>query len=511
MKTVFGRFRSWLYRWTWALRYLLFKQLPPRVLFPRWITFRRLPAGHLALDVFDVLRGGFQFVVVMDATGWPNLIERLEKMPASVTIDYRGVTATEMRAAYQAGDKAPEWHKDIVTAVWIVCGGAMQVAAVEAAHRLQLRAIVSDRDPNCACAALADEFVPVDIYDVPGHIAAAEALRKKYNIVGVFTEGADVEVTVAELAHHLKLPGIDPAAAERCKDKVAMRWAFEQFGLERMKYNVAVNQETACMQAEQIGYPLMVKAVDNCGSRGTHRVEKPDQVGPAVADAIANSTTGTVLLEEFLEGPQQSVEILFDRDGAAHWLNIVDRLFDGVMELGHVNPTRLKAIDRAALFELAEKAARAVGVSFGAFKCDTIWTQDGPRMIECTARLSGGWDCQLSTPRATGRDFITAAMRVALGLQLEPDELQAQRRDYCAVWAAFPTPGRVVSIGNEWAGMPDGVTDVRLRVGLGDVIVPYTHCATRPAFVAAVADSYDEAVSRAKVGAAALAERIVTE
>jgi biotin carboxylase len=291
-----------------------------------------------------------------------------------------------------------------------------------------------------------------------------------------------------------------------------MRRAFQQAGLEQMRYKAVSYPGVAAYEfAQQTGYPLMVKATDNCGSRGTSRVDMPNELDHAVADAIANSTSHTALLEEYLTGEQQSVEVLFNEKGECRYLNIVDRPFDGVMELGHVNPTRLSASRCRALFELTERAAAAVGVRYGAFKCDTIWTADGPRVLECTARLSGGWDCQLSTPRATGRDFITAAMRAAVWLPPEPVDLRPKWRKYCAVWAAFPKPGTVVSINDSFSVMPHGVTDIRLRVAVGDVIAPYSHCATRPGFVAAVADTYGEAVERAQSGAALLAERIVTE
>jgi len=390
--------------------------------------------------------------------------------------------------------------------VWIIAGGWLQLPAIEAAHSLSLKTIVSDRDSNAPAMHLADVPVPIDIYDVPAHLRAADTLKRDYDIVGVFCEGADCEVTVAELAAHLSLPGIRPGVARNCKDKVRMRACLYNVGIKSPAWTI-VSQPDDFLS---MPFPLMVKATDNCASRGTRRVDRPDDLPDAIADAIANSTTKTALLEEYLEGPQQSVEILFDETGAIYYLNVVDRIFEDVIELGHVNPSRLSSQEKVQLYILTHRAAQAVGVSFGAFKADTIWTERGPKILEVTARLSGGLDCQLSTPKSTGRDFIKAAMSVACGLPINPDDLSVKHSKYCAVWAAFPKPGTVKEIITGGGLLTPTEQGCFLRVQVGDSIQPYAHCAQRPGFVVTIGSTYDEALQNAQRGAAALAERIIT-
>src|SRR3990167_8596279 len=122
-------------------------------------------------------------------------------------------------------------HKD---SVLIIAGGLLQTYAVQAAHSLKLRAIVTDGSPDCPCLDLADEFHEVDIYDVPGHLELAEKLRPR--LCGVFTAGADCEVTVAEVAEALGLLGIPVVAALNCKNKVYMRRAFDRVKLSWVRW-----------------------------------------------------------------------------------------------------------------------------------------------------------------------------------------------------------------------------------------------------------------------------------
>jgi biotin carboxylase len=370
-------------------------------------------------------------------------------------------------------------------------------------------AVVTDANPAAPAMALADEPTVLDIYDAQGHARLVERLSDHYNVRGVFAEGADVEYSVAVAAASAGLPGISVEAALNTKNKARMRACFDRAGLPNPAWTEIATTQDAAEAAKSIGYPLMAKAVDNCASRGTNRVDAAGQLGAAVELAKENSTTRTALLEACYSGEEQSVEIIFDETGKRHDLNIVDRPFNRsggfAIELGHVNPTRLDSRSQKQLFDLAARAAAATGVNFGVFKADTMWTEDGPRLLEVTARLSGGFDCQYTTPLASGRNFIRAAMRLAIGLPLDLADLRRQW-DRCAVaWVAFPEPGRVLSIsGVDDALALPGVEHVFLRVAPGETIQPYQDCGTRPAFVIAVGDDYDGAMARARAGVAAI-------
>lgn len=394
-------------------------------------------------------------------------------------------------------------------AILIVGGGLLQIPAVRIAQEMGLVVVMTDASLQAPAMQLADEPIALDTFDVEGHQRLTDSLLKRYHLLGVFTEGADVEVTVAAAAEVANLPGIPVEAALNTKNKQRMRQCFDQAGIPNPQWSEVRSVEEGRVAAKEIGFPIMVKAVDNCGSRGTTRVEGENQLEEAIQWAQDHSSTQTALLEECFQGTEQSVEILFESATCCHRLNIVDRPFqsDGAyaIELGHVNPTQLNQRVQRQLFELTEQAAAACGVQFGVFKADTIVTPTGPRILEVTARLSGGFDSQYTTPLSTGRNFIRAAMRLAVGWPLDQSDLQKKWSRYAAAWAAFPAPGMVDHIDDlhEVRHLP-GVKEVFLRVQEGDVIHPYTTCVARPAFVIAVGETYDQAVLHAQQGAQAL-------
>lgn len=394
-------------------------------------------------------------------------------------------------------------------AVLIICGGLLQVPAVEAAHDLGLAVIMTDTNPNAAAMHLADEAVAIDIYDVEAHKRLVDEVRTRWNLVGVFAEGADVEVTVAEVAAYAGLPGISPEAARNTKNKARSRACLEAARIPNPTFREVRSYGEAYAAAENIGFPLIVKALDNSASRGTTVVKTADGLSEAFEVATGASTTRTALLEGLMAGSEHSCEILLTRAGLPRRLNIVDRPFDYsggfAFELGHVNPTSLPQTTQDEVFELTERAARAVGVDFGAFKADVMVTAEGPRIIEVTARLSGGFDCQYTTPLSSGRNFIRAAMSLAVGRHLDEKDLTRTRRCFAAAWVSKPKPGRVTAIGDMAAVMEmPGVKHVFLRVAQGESILPYRDCGARPAFVIATGATWDEAARNAENAATQL-------
>ncbi len=405
---------------------------------------------------------------------------------------------------------------DLRPAILIVSGGLLQLAAIEAARQLGLAVVMTDRDLSAPAMAFADEAHEVDIFDVEAHIRLVRDLRQRWDLQGVFCQGADVEVTVAAVAQKFGFPGIPVEAAKTTKNKAAMRAAFDRAGVVNPKWREVTSIEQATAAVADIGLPAFVKALDNSASRGTRKVETNDDLESAIEAAKANSTTASALVEQCYVGPEQSVEIIFDQDGVVHRLNIVDRIFSynggWALELGHVNPSALSIEQQQQLFALAEQAAAACGVAFGVFKADTIWTADGPRILEVASRLSGGFDAQGTSPISSGRNLIRAAMSLAVGLPLYESDLARTKHTFAAAWSSFPPPGRVVAIPNvdEVAALP-GVHAVHLRTAIGAVVPDYVDCAARPAWIIAEGATYDEAADRARHGAVTLVIETVVD
>jgi biotin carboxylase len=92
-------------------------------------------------------------------------------------------------------------------------------------------------------------------------------------------------------------------------------------------------------------------------------------------------------------------------------------------------------------------------------------------VIELAARLSGGFFCTREIPLNTGVDFIGAAIKLALGETVTPDELEPKHFTPVIQRYAFPKAGQVVAIqGVEEARQIPGVAEIVVTAKPGDVI-----------------------------------------
>jgi biotin carboxylase len=391
----------------------------------------------------------------------------------------------------------------VKSSILIVTGGLLQLPAVHIAHDLGLRVVVTDRDPSCVCAPLADEFVPLDIFDVAGHVALALQLKRENNLVAVFTEGADVARTVSLAAAACGLPCVDPRAAYRTNHKPAFRQAMDDAILPNVRW-AEVRTIHECWEAvRRIRYPLIIKNTDSSASRGTTILREHDTLTMAAAfeRAKAASRSGTALIEELMTpkypGLEHTVETLMDGQ-FQHQCFITDRFFlpneRWAVEKGIQVPTQLTCRDQAEMFWLGHQAAIALGIDFGAAKFDMMWTPDGPRIIEVAARLSGGCECQWLDPLASGRDVIRCAMLQAMGEGIDDKLLQPKWNRAAVAHSIMPPPGvvRHLSGADEARTMP-GIEHVFLRKAPGDVIPPYHDCVSRAGWIVASGDTLDDA------------------
>ncbi len=381
--------------------------------------------------------------------------------------------------------------------ILLVGAGVLQVPAVELAKRMGLCVVATDRDPAAAAFPLVDRAVALDTKDVAGHVALAKQLAREVNLVAVYTEGADVEVTVSRAAEAVGLPCCDPSAAEICANKAEFRRVSLDAGLPVPSFCEVGSLEAAREALEQVGLPAIIKALDNSASRGATKIGSEDELPAAFTEALRWSGTDTVLVEECLSGPEQSVETIVDQDGVQRRCNIVDRpfAFDPYpIELGHDNPTVLTDAQQDELYELVEAHTRAVGIQLGAAKADTMWSDRGPIVLEMTARLSGGFHSQYTSPLAYGTNDIKATLDLALGRPVDDADLLPRWHRYSICRALFPEPGTIVGIdGVESALSIPGVEHVIFRMQIGDTIQPYRTCADRAGFVITCADTREDA------------------
>lgn len=339
----------------------------------------------------------------------------------------------------------------------VLGAGPAQLGLLGAARARGVHVIAADRDPRAVGFELADERAVISSEDEP----ALERLARVRQVDGIVSPGSDWPVGVAaRIAERLGLAHpVSAAVAGLSVSKSRQRERLAGHGVPQPRVFPGVEQATL---------PCVVKAADRQGQRGLTLVRTPDALEAALAHALAESRSGTVLVEELVEGPELTVNGVWVA-GAFVPLTVTDRLLApepafGVA-LAHAWPSR-HAVGEAV--EVAAAASRALGQQNGPSYVQVRLGADGPRVMEVALRLGGGHDAELCEA-ALGVDLNALAVDFALGRRVAlPDVARGAARGH-VLWtdrgeevpAELGEPGPLPSS----RGMSQGLSPVAPRSG----------------------------------------------
>lgn len=358
--------------------------------------------------------------------------------------------------------------------VFILGAGIMQIPAIRAAKELGWTVVAADANPEAPGGMLADRFLPVDLKDKAGLAAAALRIRGELGLDGVFTAGTDFSASVAYVAAELGLPGIGCETAIKASDKLRMRAALAAAGVSSPRFAQAVSPDDPAIAAAGLGFPLVVKPADSMGARGCRAVRDRSELESAIAAALPFSGTKRAIVEEYIEGPEFSIDALVEGE-EIRIRGIADRhiFFDPFfVELGHTMPSACPSEIREEVLRVFRLAVRALGIREGAAKGDIKYCGERGQAVvgEIAARLSGGFMSGWTYPYAAGIDVTKEALLLCVGEGLGPSRPD---RGWCSAERAFISiPGRVASVeGCAEAERMPYVKQLFLRASPGDRVV----------------------------------------
>ena len=395
------------------------------------------------------------------------------------------------------GDAAASGTRARSSRLLVLGAGAAQLGLLRAARGRDLYVIAVDRDPGAPGFAYADARVLISTEDEP----AVDRLARTQGIDGVISPGADWTVGIAaRLAERLGLPHpIDGATAVLAISKQRQRERLAAAGIPQPRL------------LDEPKVPCVIKAPDRQGQRGLTLVRDEKQLPAAIATARAASRNDTFIAEEYVEGPEVTVNAV-SMDGVFHPLTITDRLTAeppafGVA-LAHAWPAKLSVETTQALVDAARAAAAALAIRNGPTYTQLRVGQDGPRVVELAARLGGGHDAELCE-LATGVALNDLALDFALGREASVVSTQslpspAGAAGACVLFLVAPE-GELRSVdGLDEARAVEGVAEVRLYRAPGWRFGPLLRGADRAGAILATGESRDDALERARRAARAI-------
>lgn len=374
----------------------------------------------------------------------------------------------------------------------IIGASILQLPAIKRAKEAGYYTIVADFNPNAIGIKYADEYHNVSTIDVEGVTRLAEEIRPD----GIMTLATDMPMrALAAATSKLGLPGISYETAIKSTDKGEMIKAFEEHGVEHPWYYIVDDEKQFQTVVDKVTYPCVMKPTDNAGNRGVCYIASKEELLKEYSYSHENSRSGHVIIEEYMEGQEVSVEIIVYK-GDVHILAVTDKLTLGkpyFVEVGHAEQSQKLPETIAAIKDLATKAVKAVGIDNSPAHVEIMVTKDGPKMVELGSRMGGGCITTHLVPLSTGIDMIKSVMDLALGL--EPD-LKPKFDKGSALRHIVGVEGVIESIeGLEEAGKVSGVYEVTMLKNVGDECHYFKNGADRIGYVIAQGKDTAEAIA----------------
>ena len=263
------------------------------------------------------------------------------------------------------------------------------------------------------CKNISDFFYPISVLEKEQLLVKC----KEIGIDGITTIATDICVpTIAFIAENLNLISNSYKSSIIATNKAKMRLAFEDANVNSPKSICLEN--TKLINELNLSFPLIVKPTDRSGSIGVSKVYNEIELKNAIDRGLEESLENKVVIEEFIEGVEVSVESI-SWQGNHHILVITDKVTTGepyFVELAHHQPSALSNEIQEKIKSETLKALNALEVKFGASHSEFKITNEGKvYAIEVGARMGGDFIGSDLVYLSTGYDFVKGVIDVSLG------------------------------------------------------------------------------------------------
>jgi len=298
------------------------------------------------------------------------------------------------------------------------------IGANETQKQLVLKAKEMEIETHCfawnkgndiSCSKIADFYHPISINDLEKILDVCKSLK----IDGITSIGNDRCIpTVCYVSEKMGLTGNKYKDALIFSSKLGQRKAYSENGVNSSRFVVVEDNANY----SSLTYPLIVKPTDRAGSIGIMKIDKEEDLKPAIEDAKKKSFTGSVIVEEYISGAEVTVDML-SWEGIHYPIAITDTETLGgpyFMKIGYHQPTRFNDDIKNKIITEAKKAITALNINYGATDIEVKVTEEGiVKIIEVNPRMGG--DCTETLIKLSrGYDYIKAVINVALNQFEEP-------------------------------------------------------------------------------------------
>lgn len=379
--------------------------------------------------------------------------------------------------------------------IMILGASVLQLPAILKAKEMGLQVIAVDIDKNAIGFKYADLTFDVSTTD---KLKVLE-LAKENKIDGIMTLASDIPMrTVAIVAKEMGLQGISEDTALKATNKILMRETLKEHNIQGPRFYRVKIYDDYLKALKNFNGKIIVKPADNSGSRGVILIENffnLSSLENAFNYSKKHSKDGEIIIEEYMEGTEVSVEAL-SINGVVNIIAITDKITTGApnfVEMGHSQPSFLSDEIKDKISKVAILGIKALGIENGPSHTEIIVTKEGPKIVEIGARLGGDNITTHLVPLSTGIDMVECCIKMALG---EKPNFERKYFKGSAIRYFKSNIGKIISISNVEEvkqKFPD-IQQITLMKNIGDNINIVNSSSDRIGFVIAQGQDVTKAI-----------------
>jgi S-sulfo-L-cysteine synthase (3-phospho-L-serine-dependent) len=346
----------------------------------------------------------------------------------------------------------------------------------QTARRLGLSPLLVTVDPERYGYPVDDalEVMRIDTNDYQALETAICKFAAANQVAGIYSSSEYWIEAAARLALRLGLPGASPESIAICRNKSKQRECFQNRSLPVPQFTCITSEDQLAPVIGTLPLPLVVKPTQGSGSVGVKLCGSAEEAvshARALLQQEVNErglpVAHEVLIEEYLQGPEYSVEIF-----GGEIIGITRKYLSRepyFVEIGHDFPAEAPHKVLLALGEAATQALSAVGLSWGPAHIEIRMIGDVPVVIEVNPRLAGGFIPEL-VRQSTGIDLIERTILAAIGDEPRPAHGFAK---HTSIRFLMPErQGILCAIrGVEEAALVEAVAEVKIYKAPGDRVL----------------------------------------
>lgn len=297
--------------------------------------------------------------------------------------------------------------------ILILGAGRGQVGLIEAARNCGYNTVVASIPGNYPGFELADEMEYIDILDKQAVLEVAE----KHSVEGVASCCIDLPMKAQGYVNDkLGLQGISEKAAQLSVNKDLMKAALIKGGAITPKYRKIYSVEELHNALSELELPVIVKAVDQAGSKGLNVVRSADEAAIAYYKSMEYTQLGYCIVEEFIEGYKigcngfvANGEVLFILPCGDITVNK-----STIIPVGHYIPLKLEKSVEQEVEKQMKLSIKALDLDNCAVNADLMIKDGKVYIIEITGRMGANALPEL-TSIYYGTNIYELIARTAMG------------------------------------------------------------------------------------------------